>query len=67
MTDGRLRMFPRPGGWHEQNDFEMRVMRLAYRTAHLYQSQKWGEEDGEFILWLNRKENDGVFLVEQLL
>ena len=47
--------FPRPGGWHNQDDFEMMAMNTARSAYDVYTKQKngvkWNESDAKFIAW----------------
>lgn len=52
--------FPRPGGWHEQDDLEMSLMQLANRAASVYAKAGTGQEitpeDADFMVWLEEDE-----------
>lgn len=37
---GEIRHWPRPGGWHEQNDDELALMRIAWRTWKWFTDEK---------------------------
>jgi len=52
--NGRLISWPRAGGWHDQDEYELKAMRLAHR-AYLTTKfpGKWQQGDADFILWLN--------------
>jgi hypothetical protein len=51
-----FRQFPRPGGWHAQDDLEMEAMRTARSAYNVYMKKrngvKWDLFDAEFVAWL---------------
>lgn len=51
--------WPRPGGWHEQSDFEMQAIAVAARAFILYTGKEWDLDDAEFIEWLSEGEVQG--------
>lgn len=57
---GTLRLFPRPGGWHEQDEFEIDALRMAFRVQKLHprdaKKRKFEGEDPNFLLWLDEEE-----------
>lgn len=56
---GELRAWPRPGGWHEQDDYELQAIRIAWKTYWLMNNpKKWGNEEAEFLIWLNSDDDD---------
>lgn len=54
---GNFRLFPRLGGWHEQDEFELEALQMAHRIARLHpkdpKKRKFENEDPNFLLWLN--------------
>ncbi|MBE2198477.1 MAG: hypothetical protein IAE79_07680 [Anaerolinea sp.] len=53
---GRLLLWPRPGGWHEQDEYEMMALRLAWYVRHLFNNPKnRTEADGPFLIWLDEE------------
>lgn len=50
--------FPRPGGWHDQDEFEMMMMRLAQCAQHVFSKEKWDADDRKFILWVEENDTD---------
>lgn len=61
---GDLTQWPRPGGWYEQDDEEMALMRLAWYVSKLYQRdangkmRPWTADDAEFLFWLEEPDDD---------
>ena len=57
---GTLRLLPRSGGWHEQDEFELDALRMAHRVEKLYgrkvKDRKFENEDPNFILWLDEED-----------
>lgn len=69
---GRLRLWPRPGGWHEQDAFEMVALRLAWYVQRLFRKPKQRTEaDGPFLIWLDEEFDvpgeEALFLTSSLL
>ena len=48
--------FPRPGGWHDQDDLEMVLMAMAGKAEQVFVKQatasKWTPDEGEFAAWV---------------
>lgn len=66
---GSLKLFPRSGGWHEQDEFELDALRMAYRIQRFYgrkpKERRIEDESPDFFIWLEKDEYD-VEYVSQL-
>lgn len=53
---GSLRLLPRLGGWHEQDEFELDALQMAHRVARFFgkkpKDRKIEDEDPNFFVWL---------------
>lgn len=53
---GHWQSYPRPGGWHEQDRFELDVTELAWRVWRMVRPLKHGEtrdpKDAELLKWI---------------
>lgn len=64
---GQIAQWPRPGGWFEQNEWEVALMRLGRYVQRLFgKDRKWKGDDGDFLLWMDSPD-DGVFSLYHFL
>ena len=67
---GNFHLLPRPGGWHEQDAFELEALQMAQRVQLMHpkdpKRRKFENEDPNFILWLNGDDEPGVEYVSQV-
>lgn len=53
---GAVQRWPRPGGWHEQDEFEIEAMEVAWRVHRFYNDPKArAKENPDFLLWVLRE------------
>ncbi len=69
---GNFRSLPRPGGWHEQDEFELDALQMAHRVQRLYSGKakankkRFENEDPKFILWLEGDDEPELEFVSQV-
>ena len=63
FSTGKMIQWPRAGGWHEQWQFELDALDLAWQVWRLWTADKWSNIPGaaNLALWMDEESPADVY------